>query len=75
MPEKKKAGRPRLYNTPAERQKAYRERVKENGGRIIKVALDFEAARWLELIAAKEGLSDQDAINYALTVAGLELGE
>ena len=31
-----KIGRPKLYNSPAEKQKAYRERLKTNGKREVK---------------------------------------
>lgn len=42
--EKKKRGRPAKYSSNAERQKAYRERLKEQGRREIKrIVLDVRA--------------------------------
>lgn len=37
----KKAGRPRIYASAAERQRAYRQRLKQDGKRVIsKIVLD-----------------------------------
>lgn len=66
MHKKKPAGRPSLYKTDAERQAAYRERVKREGGKFVSVELTPEAVQALARLRREWDCNDQDAVERAL---------
>lgn len=51
-----------MAQTGQQRQEAYEKRLKESGGRIVKVALEAETAKWLDEIKALTGMKTNKAV-------------
>lgn len=66
---KNPAGRPRMYNSNAEKQAAYRERKARKGGMSVSVEIDPETAERLREIMAKTGDNAPESIRAAIVAA------
>lgn len=68
MQQKKGPGRARVYESDADRQAAYRERVKKSGGKFMSAPLSPEAVQAVKVLRKHWRVDEHEAIERALLV-------